>query len=163
MRLLGALWAVIGFSLLLIMAIHRLGEIALEGLTVSLNWIHWSLLIANVAFMAYTEGYRGFHLRFSPRFARRVAHVHQQGSAIECLLAPLYAMGFFSAPRRVIITSYALTAMIIAFVITFEYIPQPWRGVLDAGVVVGLLLGLVASWWHVAKHWPARAVAEEPR
>ncbi|MDJ0655026.1 MAG: hypothetical protein QNJ40_12770 [Xanthomonadales bacterium] len=161
MRLLGAFWAVIGFSLLLIVAIHRLGEMALEGLADSLNWMHWALLIANVAFMAYSEGYRGFQLKFSPRFALRVAHVHRQGTLVECLLAPFYAMGFFSAPRRVIITTYALTLMIIGFVITFRYIPQPWRGVLDAGVVVGLLWGLLVSWREVVRHWPNHRLSEE--
>jgi len=31
--------------------------------------------------------------------------------------------------------------MIIGFVIIVKSLPQPWRGILDAGVVVGLTMG----------------------
>jgi len=40
--------------------------------------------------------------------------------------------------------SYALTAMIICFIIIARMLPQPWRGILDAGVVVGLSIGIIS-------------------
>ena len=33
--------------------------------------------------------------------------------------------------------------MIVAFVLVIPYLAQPWRGIVDAGVVVGLLWGLI--------------------
>ena len=54
-------------------------------------------------------------------------------------------MGFFNAPKRRIISSTLLSTMIIIFVLVFKYIPQPWRGIFDAGVVLGLIWGLIAT------------------
>ena len=33
--------------------------------------------------------------------------------------------------------------MIVGFVLVIPYLAQPWRGIVDAGVVVGLLWGLI--------------------
>jgi hypothetical protein len=61
------------------------------------------------------------------------------------LLAPLFCMGFFNAPRRRIITSILLTLMIVIFIVAIRLLPQPWRGILDAGVVIGLAWGVIAT------------------
>lgn len=143
-------WAAVGLTALLGIAIVRLGAQTVEALTMSLEPQHWALLLVNIVFMAYTEGYRGFQLRFSPRFARRAWRLNQPGApAWARLAAPLYAMGYFYAPARVVVTAWLLTAMIIVFVVAFRYLPQPWRGLLDAGVVVGLTWGLIASWIYL--------------
>ena len=34
--------------------------------------------------------------------------------------------------------------MIIGFVLIARQLPQPWRGIVDAGVVVGLGLGIIS-------------------
>jgi hypothetical protein len=60
------------------------------------------------------------------------------------LLAPLFCMGYIYATRRRQIVSFALTTMIICFVLIARSMPQPWRGILDAGVVVGLSLGVLS-------------------
>ncbi len=142
-------------------AIARLSWIAAEGLTSSLDWWHWLLLFANVGFMAYSEGYRGFQLGYSPRLARRVAHIRQAGSTLDCLLAPIYAMGFYSAPLPRLLITYLVTLGIIVLVFLFHQISQPWRGILDAGVVIGLIWGLVATWLHIAAHMPAKTQTTE--
>jgi hypothetical protein len=48
------------------------------------------------------------------------------------------------APRRRRITSISVTAGIIILVILVRYLSQPWRGIIDGGVVVGLLWGLIS-------------------
>ena len=146
MRKLAVIWALLGFTGLLGAALYRLAVIALDSWSSELQAMHYWLLFANLAFMAYTEGYRGFQKRFSPRFVQRLLKLKTSGSTLECLLAPLYCMTFFSATRRQLIVTYSLTAMIIFFIISFRHIPQPWRGILDAGVVLGLGWGMVATW-----------------
>lgn len=153
------LWAVAGFSLLLLLAVSRLLPHAIEGLRMPLELPHLLVLVINVVFMAYSEGYRGFQRSFSPRFAGRVAALRDQGNLLQGLLAPLYCMGYFGAGRRQMVSAWALTAAIVALVIVFRYIPQPWRGVLDLGVVIGLIYGLIATWLWTAIAWTAR---EEP-
>ena len=44
---------------------------------------------------------------------------------------------------RQLITTYGLTVAIVILIIVFHRLDQPWRGVLDAGVVVGLSWGIV--------------------
>ncbi len=40
--------------------------------------------------------------------------------------------------------SYSLTLGIIVLILLVRLLPQPWRGILDAGVIVGLVWGFVA-------------------
>ena len=53
-------------------------------------------------------------------------------------------MGLFHAPRRVLIVSRSMVVGIVLLVVTVRQLAQPWRGIIDAGVVVGLGLGLVS-------------------
>ena len=50
-------------------------------------------------------------------------------------------MGYFYATKKRQITSLGLTGLIVCFVILVRLLPQPWRGILDAGVVTGLTIG----------------------
>ena len=56
-------------------------------------------------------------------------------------------MGFFHATTRRMVTTYALTGAIVAFVALARLLEQPWRGILDAGVVVGLAWGILSLLW----------------
>ncbi len=42
------------------------------------------------------------------------------------------------------VTSWAVTPGIAVVVFGVRHVPQPWRGIIDAGVVVGLLIGLLS-------------------
>ena len=53
-------------------------------------------------------------------------------------------MGLFQAPRKVLIVSRSLVIGIVLVVVTIRQLAQPWRGIIDAGVVVGLALGLLS-------------------
>jgi hypothetical protein len=146
MRKLAVIWALAGFTALLGAALYRLSIIALDSWSSELDLVHYLVLIANLVFMAYSEGYRGFQKKFSPRFAERLLKLRDSGNSLQCWLAPLYCMNYFNAERRQLIVTYLLTLMIIVFIIGFKYIPQPWRGILDAGVVLGLTWGMIATW-----------------
>ena len=147
LRRLAVAWAITGFCLLLGFALWRLAGRALEAFSYPFAWQHWLVLWTFALFMAYSEGYRGFQLKFSPRFADRVAMLRNSGTPLQCLLAPLFAMGYFSAPRRVVLTAWLLSIMIVCLVLALRLVPQPWRGIADAGVVVGLGWGLLVSLW----------------
>lgn len=151
MRKLGAWWAIGGFSALILWAIWRLSGVAMAGLARPLEWPHWLLLLANSGFMAYSEGYRGFQMGYSPRLAERVVRLREAGSRLDCLLAPLYAMGFYDAPRPRLVVTYLVTAGIVVLIALFHQLKQPWRGILDVGIVIGLGWGLIATWFHLVQ------------
>ncbi|MEM7468007.1 MAG: hypothetical protein AAF387_14125 [Pseudomonadota bacterium] len=138
-------WAVTCFIVLLIIAILNLSNHALMLRGYELNGVHWLILISNSLLMAYYEGYKGFQCAYSPRFAARARSLPQGYTRKRALLAPFFCMGFFDAPRRRIIAAYLLTAMIVFFVLLFRVLPQPWRGALDVGVVIGLSWGCIAT------------------
>ena len=140
----GAIWGVAGVVCLLSMAIGRLGAIAFDALHMELSAMHWLVLLVNAVFMAHAEGYKGFQRGFSPRVIARARYVMQQPRAITVLLAPLFCMSFFGATRTRMLTTYLLTSAIVTMVMLFEYIPQPWRGIVDFGVVVGLIWGVAS-------------------
>ncbi len=145
----GVSWALLGIGLLLGFAIVRLLPIALGAFGESLTWLHWLCFATFVAFMGYAEGYKGFQRSFSPRFGARCRYLYDHPSLVRVTLAPLFCMGYFGTTRRRRIASFSLTAMIIALIIGVQHIPQPWRGIIDAGVCVGLFWGLAATTVYV--------------
>ena len=150
----GAVWGVVGFSLILGWPIVRLAYRFIEAWELRAQWgvWHWLVLVTFIFFMAYTEGYRGFQKAFSPRCAARVQHLRHNPTLLRVILAPLFVMTFFASTRKRLIVSYAITAMVIVFIVGFRLIPQPWKGILDAGVVVGLTWGLISFLLYL---WPA--------
>ncbi len=151
MGVLGALWGGAGITALLLSAVIRLSTVSIEIMAFEINNYHLTLLALNVAFMAYSEGYRGFQCSFAPRAAARMRYLLHHPRPLRVLLAPLFCMSFFDAPRQRLWVSYGLTCAIVCMIIMVHYaLAQPWRGIVDAGVVVGLIWGLlsflVASW-----------------
>jgi hypothetical protein len=144
MGVVGALWGITGISLLLGSAIYRLTLVALAAFSLNFFWYHWATLVLVVVIMAHSEGYRGFQKGFSPRVAARAKHLVAQPNLVHTLLAPLFCMGYFHATRRRMITSISVTIGIILLIVGVRLLPQPWRGIIDAGVVVGLVWGLVS-------------------
>ena len=140
-----AVWGLGGFLALLLFAIYRLTPIAWQALEATLYWYHWLGFFINVAFMAYSEGYRGFQRRYSPRLIARVRHLLHKPTSLQLVLAPAFCMGYFGAGRRNAVSAWLLLAMIGVLIAVFQQLPQPWRGLLDAGVVVGLSWGLLAT------------------
>lgn len=151
-------WGIGGVLLLLIFAIFRLAPIALELENSSMSQLHWLALAFSVIYMAYAEGYKGFHLGFAPRLVVRARYLANNPRPLHVLLAPLFCMGYIYATRKRQILSFALTTMIICFVLIARSMPQPWRGIVDAGVVVGLVLGVlsIAYFLIISSNDPAR-------
>ena len=147
--MLAVAWGVGGFVLLLGFALWRLVPLALESFAYPWAWPHTLLFLSNLALMAWFEGYRGFQQSYSPRLAARCHALLEHASWLQALLAPLVCMGLVYAPRRRIIAAWGLTLGIVAVVLLYRQFPQPWRGILDAGVVLGLAWGLAATLAHV--------------
>ena len=163
LRTLPAVWGFLGVALLLGFAIYRLAPLAGVALRSPLSTGQWLALIAFVLFMAYSEGYRGFQKAFSPRVAARCRYVRDHPTFLRVAFAPLFAMAFFDAPRRRRITAYALTGGVILLVVIVQRLEQPWRGIVDAGVVFGLSWGLLATtiFWLQAMTRDVFAVSPE--
>ncbi len=144
LKKLGALWGLIGVSFLLASAIYRLTPVALDAFFLTLTWYHWAFLACVLVFMAYAEGYRAFQKGFSPRVAARARYLRTHKNVIHIILAPLFCMGYFHTTRRRQIASLSVTTGIIILIILVRLLPQPWRGIVDGGVVVGLAWGLIS-------------------
>jgi len=140
----GAIWGLMGVLALLGCAIYRLTPRATEALNMELTTLHWIVLVIWVLFMLVAEGYRGFQKKFSPRTAARIRHLRDHPNALHVVLAPLFCMGYFHALRKTRIIAFALTFGIVLLVILVKFAPQPWRGIIDAGVVLGLSYGSIS-------------------
>lgn len=149
-----AVWGVVGVSLILGQAIVRLLPHALDpwrgagmtGVQTGL-YLTWALL------NWYAEGVRGFQQRFCPRVVTRATELSRQANWVGAALAPAYCMGLIQAPRRRLITSWSLVLVLVAVVWLVRRIEQPWRGIIDGGVVIGLLWGVGALWVLFARAW----------
>lgn len=142
--LLGAVWGIAGVLAVLVYAVLKLSRHVLEALALGLLGFEWAMLAASVAFMAWAEGYRGFQLRFAPRVAARALHLWQHPGLLRVLLAPLFCVGYFDATPRLRRLAWTGTALVVVLVLLVQRLGQPWRGILDAGVVVGLSWGSIA-------------------
>jgi hypothetical protein len=151
MRHLAAIWGVAGILGLLTQAVIRLFDAARQGWNHPFDVRHWILLLTFVPFMAYSEGYRGFQKGFSPRVVARARHLGHGATLVQGLLAPLFCMGYFHATRKRLVTSYLVTAAIVSFIVVVRLAPQPWRGIIDLGVVVGLVWGVVSIVGYVVQ------------
>jgi hypothetical protein len=150
-RRIGATWALVGIAALLGDAIARVEPYARRAVQHGLSAGQWTLLVVWVLVMVVAEGYRGFQKRFSPRVAGRWRTLVHEGRGVDLVLAPLYCIGYFHAPRRQLISSWSLTAGIVVLILLVRLLDQPWRGIVDAGVLAGLLYGLVSVFVLIAR------------
>lgn len=148
-----AIWGVSGAIAILAYAIVRMARHTMEGFAYPWGIQHYVVLIPWAIFMAYSEGYRGFQRAFSPRVAARAVYLRDHATMPRLFFAPLFCLSFFHAPRRRRITVVVLMLMIAMIVVLFQYIPQPWRGILDLGVVIGLSWGILATLIYLVKFW----------
>ena len=124
-------------------AIYRLLPRTFEAFELDLTMVQWVFLVVFAIFMLVAEGYRGFQKRFSPRTAARLRYLKDNPGLLHVLLAPLFCMVFFYAKRRTIIAVVSLTIGIFLLVVLLRYAPQPWRGLVDFGVILGLSYGIL--------------------
>lgn len=146
MKFFGALWGILGVTLLIGSAVFRLSQRVIEAFDYEISLAQGVFAAAWLIFMVVGEGYRGFQKKFSPRVAARARYLYKNPKPLHVLLAPFFCMGFFHATRRRMIASWILTTMIVLLVLLVSQLPQPWRGIVDLGVVAGLGWGLVSLW-----------------
>lgn len=143
-----AAWGLVGIAVVLLRAIWSLAPPAAAALGASdLTVLDWLLAGIFIAFMAYFEGYRGFQRGFAPRVVARAVCLGRDPRPLHALLAPAYCVGLFHASRRRVLASWLLVGMIVGLVVAVRLLPQPYRGIVDAGVVAGLGWGTAALGW----------------
>ena len=162
MRVIGTLWGLIGVSALLGSAIYRLIPRAQEAIEMGLSIFQWIALIVFALFMMMAEGYRGFQKKFSPRTAARVRYLRDHPNLLRGLLAPFFCMGYFHATKKTQITAIVLTLGIILLITLVSFCPQPWRGIIDFGVVLGLSWGLISFLIFTLKALTQKSFAHSP-
>jgi hypothetical protein len=145
LSILAGAWGVLGVALLLGRAAGRLAVYALEPIREhSLTLTQTGIYVAWAAVGLYFEGYRAFQKRFCPRVAARALHLGEHRRPLHVAFAPLFCMGFFHANRRTKALAWGTTAMILCFIAILRHVPQPWRGIVDGGVVPPLVWGAIA-------------------
>ncbi len=158
----GAIWGILGVLLLLGSAVYRLAPLAAAAFSVPLTWYHWLAWVLSVLVMAHAEGYRGFQMHFSPQVAARARYLKEHPRPLHLVFAPLFCMGYFHATRRRQIVSLSLTAGIIVLIIIVHHMPQPWRGIIDAGVVTGLVWGIGSLIWFAVRAFTGHSFNYSP-
>jgi hypothetical protein len=139
------LWGVLGVLALFARALARLVPMAWQPIADgSMTALQITAYAAWVAFNAYAEGYRAFQRSFCPRVIGRAHHLASNPKPIEALLAPLYCLSLFHANRRGLSVAWLMLASISVLVWLLHITPQPWRGIVDGGVVVALAWGALA-------------------
>lgn len=138
-------WGVAGICALLLHAIVRLSEHAVEPFSRGMTNGQWLLYALCIVFMAYSEGYKGFQKSFSPRVVAKARSLDADSPMWLRILAPLYCFGLIVAPRRRLIVSWTLLIGIVILVVVVRQLAYPWRPIVDGGVVVGLSWGLLAT------------------
>lgn len=152
MRYIGVLWGVAGVSSILLRAIVGLAPHAQKSIEAGLTNFQWLALIAFALFMMVAEGYRGFQKKFSPRTAARVRYLRDNPKPLHIILAPFFCMGYFHANRKTRLTAIILTLGVLVLVLLVSsFCVEPWRGIIDFGVVLGLSWGLISFWIFTAK------------
>lgn len=136
------LWGVAGVLMLFARAIARLTPMALEPIVErTLSPLQIALYVAWVLFNAYSEGYRAFQKSFCPRVVGRAHQLAAAPTLLRGLLAPFYCLSLFHANRRGLTLAWSMLVIIAALVWLLGITPQPWRGIVDGGVVIALAWG----------------------
>lgn len=60
------------------------------------------------------------------------------------VLAPAFCIGYFHGTRKRVITSWCVTTIIFLVVVGVKRLANPYRAIIDAGVIVGLAIGVLS-------------------
>lgn len=135
-------WACGGVTVMFLQAIMRLYPRAWEALH-GLSAYHAVWYAVIVVGLLYTEGYKAFHVQFMPRLVARALHLAKSPTWGRVILAPFFVMALFATTRKRLIVSWAVTIGVVFLIIIVQRLPDPWRGMVDAGVVLSLGWGIV--------------------
>jgi len=167
------LWSVCGVAAYLGYGVKKVVPVVLGG-CVGMSPRQWALLAATLLFFGYVEGYRGFQKGFAPRVVSR-AWVVSQGSVDgrpappvwHKLVAPIFCIGYIHGSRKRVIASWTVTTAVFLVVVGVKRLANPYRAIIDAGVIVGLAWGVVSVLAiflrSIAKGRPPRFDPDLPR
>ena len=142
-------WGVLGVIMLIINALQRLLPVALQPiLQKDLTSQQSVIYILFMLYMIYVEGYKAFHLKFSPLVVSRALHLSENPTILNCLLAGPYCMGLFGATKKRMIVSWGVTIGVFGLVKIVKLLPYPWRSIVDGGVVCGLTFGTLSMIYY---------------
>lgn len=145
-------WGLTGVFVLLGGALYRLTPIVLDAFAgYELSWYHWAFLAPWLGFMGYTEGYKGFQLGYSPRVVARALALRNERRFPLVLGAPVVVLGYVYGTRKRLIVAWGVTCAVICLVMIVRQLDQPWRGLVDLGVILGLAWGLLCVVWNVVR------------
>jgi hypothetical protein len=131
-------------------------------MSTELTWTQWFWMGVSVTAFAYGEGYRALHRRFSPHVIARACELASERQSLRnWLQAPLYLLCLVRARRAAMLRGWLSVALILLAVVAVRQLPEPYRGIVDAGVAVALAIGL----WSLARGFVAavRGSAIPPR
>jgi len=133
-------------AILLAEASFRLGERALQTVQRGLSAWDWALMLLSITAFGYGEGYRALHRRFFPHVIARASELaHREGrGARDFLAAPFYVVSMVQADKRALVRAWLGVALIVCAVFIVRALPEPYRGIVDAGVAVALAIGLAS-------------------
>lgn len=140
----GSAWGIGGVLALLGFAVYRLTPVAVASLDSDLEALHVAGYVASILFMGYSEGYRAFQRAFSPRVVARGMFLAENPRPLFVAFAPAFCMAYFHATPRRQLASWILSGGIVGLVLLVGRVPQPWRGIIDVGVVIALVWGMLA-------------------
>ena len=141
-------WSIATFGLavhaiLLAEASVRLGERALHTMHAGLSLPQWALMVISIAVFGYLEGYRVLHCRFFPHVLVRASELaHREKRARDYLSAPFYVVSLVQAGKRSQQRAWVGASLIVGAIFLVRALPEPYRGIIDAGVAVALTIGL---------------------
>lgn len=163
MKVFGAIWGTLGVTYLVGKSITTLAGFAKEAFEYHLTPFQWTFLILYSLFMLVFEGYRGFQKKFCPRTAARVKYLYDNPKPLHVILAPFFCMGYFHADKKTKIIAISISLLILGVVFLMrEYCPQPWRGIIDVGVVLGLSYGIICFWIFVFQAFTSKNFSHSP-
>lgn len=149
-----AVWGLLAIVGMLVEAILRLAPRAMLVFEVPLTTSQLVILVGIIGFFAGVEGYGGFQRSFSPRAAGRAALLMRDGHRAapwRLVGAPLFLMSLVGARQKRLIVNWCLFFGIFAMILLVMKLPEPWRAMIDAGVVVGLSWGVLATTYFGAQ------------
>lgn len=152
--LLVATWAVGVIAVGFVEAIARLGARAWETVSAGLTPLHQAALVGVIVAFVYGEGMRALARRFVPHVVERAFRAGDDVSLRAAVLAPAFAMSLHGASPRSVARAWAGVALIVVAVFLVRALPEPWRGIVDAGVASALSWGLgalVLRFLHVVR------------
>lgn len=144
----GAIWGIGGIFINLSWAVLRVFPYTLPAFNMPLKWYHWVVMVLFALQMLYSEAYKGFHLKFCPRVTARMKYLQAHPNWKDVLLAPIFCIGYYNASKRTKIVAYGIFVFVFLIIRLMQYIPQPWRGVFDVGVILGLGGGILSLLYY---------------